>query len=85
MPQSSQTNWSISRFAGRLAALDSFGDEELSQEGSPFGFKRQKLVADRAFLIVEFEETGGYGAASGEAGAARPAEPVVDERALGTR
>ena len=50
-----------------------------SQEQAPFAFHPEEAVANRAFDIVELEESCGHGTSARQAGALRPAEPVLHE------
>jgi hypothetical protein len=51
-----------------------------SQEHTPFAFHPEEAVANRAFDIVELEESCGHGTPARQAGALRPAEPVLHEQ-----
>jgi hypothetical protein len=53
---------------------------KLFQQGTPFAFHREDLISDRAFDVVEFEQSRGHGAAAREPGALSPAEPVLHQR-----
>jgi taurine dioxygenase len=64
--------------AAQVPARDGFLNEPLEQR-APFAFHGENLIADSTFHVVEFEQSGSHGTASGEARFLRPSKPVADQ------